>query len=351
MRGGSMRTRLNTLILAGILLPALSAYAQSPLPDVQPEFVVNTVTAGNQTAPAVAASAAGTLWIAWIDEGQQPPGIKARRFGPSGAPLGREIPVNARFGFSPLAIFAGPRNGPTADGGCVVVWAETPNVWFRRFDRDGAPLGDEQRIAPSASFESIYFPEVAVASEGSFVVAWLQSDLLTDAIRAQRFDPQGQSLGTPLTVTSEARNTLWTLRMAGAADGGFLAVWQQQGTILALRFVGATGTGSTSRQVNEPGIDSAYDRLGRPGTGLEQRRFLHRPLLPTAVDPGTGRRRPGHRRPDPRARPLCRRLRAPLSRAGPPVRSPRELEEPEHRRDRQRPLVPAHRRHRLLLVF
>src|SRR5258706_3320245 len=109
MRGGSMRTRLNTLILAGILLPALSAYAQSPLPDVQPEFVVNTVTAGNQTAPAVAASASGTVWIAWIDEGQQPPGIKARRFDPSSSPLGPAISVHASFGFFPLAIFAGPR--------------------------------------------------------------------------------------------------------------------------------------------------------------------------------------------------------------------------------------------------
>src|SRR3954468_1595773 len=255
MRGLSMRTPFATaLILAGLFLPASAVHAQNPLPDVSPEAVVNTVTAGNQADPAVAASTAGTVWIAWNDKGQLPPAIKARRFDASGVPLGPEIVVQGALGF-PNSMSAGPRIGATAGGGCVVVWAESPNVWLRRFDPDGTPLGDAQRIAPSGSFETISFPDVAVAADGSFLVAWLQSDLLTDAIQVLRFDPTGQSVGAFQTVISTFHNTmgLGTLRLAGAADGGFLAVWLNpfQGAVFSRRYDGS-GAASPVRQVDGP---------------------------------------------------------------------------------------------------
>jgi hypothetical protein len=259
-----MRTQLAaTLILAGILLPASSAYGQSPLPDVSPEAVVNTVTAGNQTAPAVAAGASGTVWIAWVDLGQQLPAIKARQYGPSGVPPSPEIAVQPGLGF--YTVGAGPRIAATADGGCVVVWSESPSVWFRRFDRNGAPLGGQQQIVVSGSFESISFPDVAVAADGSFVVAWLQSDLLNDVVQVQRFDPQGESLGAFQAVATGSRNTLSSPRLAGAPDGGFLVVWQDavQGIILARRY-DAAGAGSAAVRVDVSGTGYA----GEPAAAL-----------------------------------------------------------------------------------
>jgi hypothetical protein len=256
-----MRTQLATaLVLAGILLPASAAHGQNPLPEVSPEATVNTFTAGDQTAPAVAASASGAVWIAWFDLDQIPPEIKARRYGSAGAPLSPEISVHSFLGFS--TINAGPRIGATADGGCVVVWAESPDVWFRRFGPDGAPLGGQQQVDPPGSSETVYFPEVAVASDGSFVVAWVQSGLVTSAIRAQRFNPQGQSLGTPLVISGLGGGGL---RVAGAADGGFLVVWTDPpGAIFARRYVGATGTGSAIQQVNVAGTGNAFN----PAVGL-----------------------------------------------------------------------------------
>jgi len=250
-----MRTQLNALILAGILLPALSAQAQSPLPEVSPEAVVNTFTAGNQTAPAVAASASGSVWIAWIDRADAPAGIKARHFDASGSPLGPEIHISV-LGF-PNAPSAGPAIGATAGGGFVVAWAETPNVWFRRFDADGAPLGDGQRIAPSTSFETITFPGVAVASDGSFVVTWLQSDLLNDVVQVQRFDPHGASLGAFQAVATGSRNSLSSPRLASAPDGGFLVVWQDAGGVILARRYGPTGAGSAVAGLNVPGTGYA----------------------------------------------------------------------------------------------
>ena len=253
-----MRTRLNVLILAGMLLPAFSARAQSPLPEISPEAVVNTFTAGSQTAPAVAASPSGSVWIAWIDKSDAPAGIKARHFDASGSPLSPEIRIRV-LGF-PNAPSAGPATAATAGGGFVVAWAETPNVWFRRFDADGAPIGAEQRIAPSMSFETITFPGVAVASDGSFVVTWLQSDLLNDIVQVQRFDPQGASLGALQAVATGSRNTLSSPRLAGAPDGGFLVVWQNavQGIILARRYTGATGDGAAVAELNVPGAGFAF---------------------------------------------------------------------------------------------
>jgi hypothetical protein len=259
-----MRNQLAAaLILAGSLLPASSVHGQGPLQEVSPETVVNTFTTGNQTAPAVAASASGTVWIAWLDTGSQIPAIKARRYAPSGAPLSPEIAVQPSLGF--FAGAAGPRIAATADGGCVVVWSESPSVWFRRYDRNGDPLGGLHQIVPSGSFETISFPEVAVAADGSFLVAWLQTDLLFDAVRAQRFDPQGQSLGGALLIDNEARNMLASVRVAGAADGGFLAVWSTAngGEIFARRY-GASGAGSPVRQVNVPGSGYAL----QPATAL-----------------------------------------------------------------------------------
>src|SRR5436309_1045755 len=209
------------LVLAGALA-AVPAVGQPPLPDVKPEFVVNTFTQGNQTFPAVAASPDGTLWITWFEAGQPPFGIKARRFAPSGSPLGPELWVHAGLSTPVFSgTFPGPRIGATSDGGFVVVWADSPDVWVRRFDRAGAPLSGELRVDPSLSFASIYFPDVAMAPDGSFAVAWVRSDVLGDAVLVRRFDPQGRPLGLAQTVVSGPPKMLAAVRLAGAADGGF----------------------------------------------------------------------------------------------------------------------------------
>src|SRR5436305_3227580 len=70
---------------------------QIPLPDVRPEFLVNTFTSGSQRFPAVAASASGGLWVVWEERGELPYGIKGRRFAPSGAPLGPELWLSQDF--------------------------------------------------------------------------------------------------------------------------------------------------------------------------------------------------------------------------------------------------------------
>src|SRR5436309_9198938 len=242
------------LVLAGALA-AVPAVGQPPLPDVKPEFVVNTFTQGNQTFPAVAASPDGTLWITWFENGQPPFGIKARRFAPSGSPLGPELWVHT--GLNPatvVAVLLGPRIGATPDGGFVAVWADSPDVLARRFDREGAPLSGELRVDPSLSFASISFPDVAVAPDGSFAVAWVRTDVLGDAVLARRFDPQGQPLGPAWTVASGPPRMLAFVRLAGAADGGFLTVWQdvQAGGIFARRYDGPSGAWSAAARVDGP---------------------------------------------------------------------------------------------------
>jgi hypothetical protein len=241
------------LILAGTLLPAYAAHGQSPLSQVSPEATVNTFTAGDQTAPAVAASASGVEWIAWFDLSSAPSGIKVRRYRPDGAPLSPEISVRPNLSFSSSAA-DGPRIGAAADGGCVVVWAESTGIWLRRFGPDGASLDGPRQIVASARFGGSGVPDVAVASDGSFVVAWVEFGVDLGTLLAQRFNPQGQSLGTPLTVTA---GFIGAPRLADAADGGFLAVWADRGAIFARGYLGAAGTGSAIQQVSAAGTDIA----------------------------------------------------------------------------------------------
>ena len=249
-----MRTQLATaLILAGALA-ASPSMGQIPLPDARPEFVVNTFTRDSQRHPAVAASASGVLWVAWEEDGEPPFGIKARRFDPSGAPLGPELwlnPVPETYGR--------PRIAATPGGGLVLVWSTGSNLWARRFNGAGAPLGDKVRAGALEPFGFLASPDVAVFPDGSFVVAWLRSNPEGDTVLTQRFDPQDRSLGSVQEVTASSRQTLGGVRLAAAADGGFLVVWQEifQGGVDARRYDGPSGAWSGVARVDGP--RASYD--------------------------------------------------------------------------------------------
>ncbi|MBW8877812.1 MAG: hypothetical protein JF614_22825 [Acidobacteria bacterium] len=236
------------LVLAGALAASPSP-GQIPLPDVRAEFLVNTFTSGSQGFPAMAVSASGVLWVTWEESGEPPFGIKARRFDPSGASLGPELWLN------PVPeTFDRPRIAATAGGGLVLVWSTGSNLCARRFNGAGAPLGDKIRVSAPEPFGFLASPDVAVFRDGSFAVAWLRSNPQGDTVLVQRFDLQDRSLGSVQEVTASSRQTLRGVRLAAAADGGFLVVWQEifQGGVDARRYDGPTGAWSGVTRVDGP---------------------------------------------------------------------------------------------------
>ena len=83
---------------------------------------VNTYTTGDQSSPSVARGAAGHFVVVWQSEGS--PGtdstdsIQARRYAPDGSPLGDQFQVNT---FTPL-VQSVPEVAVDSEGDFVVVW-------------------------------------------------------------------------------------------------------------------------------------------------------------------------------------------------------------------------------------
>jgi hypothetical protein len=111
-----------------------------------PEFPVNTVTAGHQSDPAVAADSAGNFTIVWESNAQDGDlwGVFARRFAANGAPLDSvEFPVN----LFTAGEQANPDIAVTATGEFVIVWESWDQdgdffgVFAQRYDNLGDPVG------------------------------------------------------------------------------------------------------------------------------------------------------------------------------------------------------------------
>jgi hypothetical protein len=75
-----------------------------------------------------------------------------------------------------------------------------------------------------------YFPSIAMAPGGAFVVAWPSpSDGSDYGIRQTRFDAQGNPLGGGAAVNTYTSGTQWYPAVASNPDGRFAVVWQSEG--------------------------------------------------------------------------------------------------------------------------
>jgi len=125
-------------------------------------------------------------------------GIGCQWFSSTGSPLGPYFQVNTyttgqqRF----------PDVGMAPDGRFVVVWTSADQdgsgagVYGQRYDTSGSTMGGEFRVN-TCTLNHQWSPKVAIADDGSFVVAWTSygQDGSYDGVYAQRFDAQGNPLG------------------------------------------------------------------------------------------------------------------------------------------------------------
>ncbi len=123
------------------------------------------------------------------------------------------------------------------DGYFVSVWQEMTGsggsgLKGRRYDASGSPLGGEFRPAWRQGIVSWWHPDVAVGSDGSFVVVWAFDSLLTgDALDlyGQRFNPDGSKVGGEFRINTVMSSNQDYPKVALASDGSFVVVWQSQG--------------------------------------------------------------------------------------------------------------------------
>ena len=223
------------------------------------ELQVNAYTTNDQRSASVAISPQGGFVVVWESDGSSgadtsQSSIQGRRFDSSGTPLGAEFEVNSyTTGYQ-----YGPRVATDPQGGFVVVWnGEGPNgtqaydsiIQSRRFDAQGAPLGDQFQVNTYTT-NSQHRPSIAVDSRGDFVVAWdsygsTGNDDYYLSIQARQFDAAGNPRGDEFQVNTYTTYDQMSPIVAADADGNFVVVWKSLGSyggdtkfesILAQRF-------------------------------------------------------------------------------------------------------------------
>ena len=199
------------------------------------EFLVNQFTSYNQRSPAVAALTGGGFIIVWISEQERftdatgPPSVDVygRLYNASGAAIGNEFLVNTGTN-----ICAEPTVAAGSDGGFMVAWAEkdvviVTNSWdifARPFSSAG--VGGTTRRVNTFTFGDQYSPKIA-ATGTDYLAVWtsLGQDGSQEGVFGQVLHGDGTPWGSEFLVNTTVMNAQMQPCVASDGAGRFLAVW------------------------------------------------------------------------------------------------------------------------------
>lgn len=126
-----------------------------------------------------------------------------------------------------------------------VVWAQNSRAWGRAYAPDGSPLTPPFMLGEQTPAQGEHTPEVAYSETGRVLTGW-EAFGNPEQFKGRVF----QADGTPITPTLTLSNSPYPkddLRLAGSANGRFVAVWSsmhQDGSShgVFMRRFGADGT-------------------------------------------------------------------------------------------------------------
>jgi len=195
-----------------------------------PELRLNSrpVDASRASVMAVADGGFVAVWYGIVPGGSYAKTLRARRFSPSGKPLGpdfdvNDLPVGEGFGNggdrSIFAVAAAP------GGGFVVAWMSLRSLVLSFFDAAGRALGPG---VPAVTGDRLDFPEsMAFDDVGNLLLLWLQGPDDNLKLQLQLFDSHGSHLGPPEDVNSAASGIYeetWQGSVAWTGDS-WLVLW------------------------------------------------------------------------------------------------------------------------------
>jgi hypothetical protein len=183
-----------------------------------------------------AMDADGDFVITWhnvhFDGPTRSDSIVARSFARNGTPHGAEFTVENAAGAGGHSAVA-----MDADGDFVVTWTEYAHPrdnWIsgRQFGATGQPKADAFRVYTRDRGGDIHFPDVVMADDGRFLVAWKVSGATQDSglrhwIFARPFDAAAQPLADA-AVLGEADRPGWNANAAMNGDGDrAVVIWSR----------------------------------------------------------------------------------------------------------------------------
>lgn len=157
-------------------------YDGSAIP-VGSAFLVNTTTAGEQTAPVISMAPTGASIMVWQNNTTSTP-VYGQRYSALGDKVGGEMVIaNGHGSYLPSVSM-------TADESFIVVWSNGGTATGRRYSSAGVALGND--IAINHTTTSGVDPDVMIGLSSLFVATWIGSP---GVVFAQRFDAVGNPLG------------------------------------------------------------------------------------------------------------------------------------------------------------
>jgi hypothetical protein len=198
------------------------------------EIAVNTTTEGDQSSPRIAIHENGSFIITWTGENESRTNVYAQRFNANGKPQGQEFQINDRNqGYKDLNDIA-----TTADGNFIVTWHgdsqskdETYDIFAQIFKPNGTPLTRELVVNSFQSGDQEN-SAVAVDRQGNFVIAWESNGQSRDEtydVYARRFDANGKPVGREFRLNTFSKNDQHSPSIAMQPQGDFVVTWLSDG--------------------------------------------------------------------------------------------------------------------------
>ena len=147
------------------------------------------------------------------------------------------------------------------DGGFLVTWTEGSQVWGRRFNSVGGPIGNDFVISTSFVAQKLS-NDAAIGWDGRVAVVWADQEdnagVNQREIYMRLFDPDLVPLGPDFRVNTVLTDDQSNPRLADLGPKGFLVLWESQvssgadltGSIEARVVIGPNEFGSPQTQFN-----------------------------------------------------------------------------------------------------
>lgn len=135
--------------------------------------------------------------------------------------------------------------------------------------RAGDPIDTEILVNAPATAGNQEAPDIAVGTDGTFVIVWRDDDGSGNPPKGQRFNSFGVAVGAQLEVQDSTSGGESAPRVAAQRDGDFVVVWRKDPALLSRRFdsSGADLTAEIPFGIDDGGIDEFDARVASDAAG------------------------------------------------------------------------------------
>lgn len=215
------------------------------------------------TAPVVVAAADGRYAVGWTAGSQGTFAVHLQQYAPSGRPSGGMAVLSDPSHFVTRA----PALAMNASGELVFSYLGDTMAgsgpFVGKYEEDGTVVLPPTLASPPEHYLGSLTPDVAIADDGSFVVAWTPTQSAPQSVWIQPFSPDGSTSAQAVQVSPPEQVVLARPTVDMSADGRIIAAWhvEEEQTCYARR-IGADGQPLEDAWRVTPDGDATQDPCG-----------------------------------------------------------------------------------------